>query len=201
MIKNKKITRNISAGMYVLSTMGAGCMVDTVMQVSSGDPTLISVAVNKNNYTNEMVTKNKKFGISVLGMNTSGDLIKAFGFNSSRNINKFENVDTILVDEIEVIKDSIGYMICDVVDIIDADTHTIFIGKLVGADKFNDEKAMTYNYYQEHKDDIIKVKTESGKTAYVCTICGYVYYGEELPKDFVCPVCGVSSDFFEKKVL
>ena len=150
MIKNKKITRNISAGMYVLSTMGAGCMVDTVMQVSSGDPTLISVAVNKNNYTNEMITKNKKFGISVLGMNTSGDLIKTFGFNSSRNINKFENVDTILVDEIEVIKDSIGYMICDVVDIIDADTHTIFIGKLVGADKFNDEKAMTYNYYQEH---------------------------------------------------
>ena len=105
MIKNKKITRNISAGMYVLSTMGAGCMVDTVMQVSSGDPTLISVAVNKNNYTNEMITKNKKFGISVLGMNTSGDLIKTFGFNSSRNINKFENVDTILVDEIEVIKD------------------------------------------------------------------------------------------------
>ena len=91
-------------------------------------------------------------------------------------------------------------MICDVVDIIDADTHTIFIGKLVGADKFNDEKAMTYNYYQEHKDDIIKVKTESGKTAYVCTICGYVYYGEELPKNFVCPVCGVSSDFFEKKI-
>ena len=59
---------------------------------------------------------------------------------------------------------------------------------------------MTYNYYQEHKDDIIKVKTESGKTAYVCTICGYVYYGEELPKNFVCPVCGVSSDFFEKKI-
>ena len=147
-----------------------------------------------------MITKNKKFGISVLGMNTSGDLIKTFGFNSSRNINKFENVDTILVDEIEVIKDSIGYMICDVVDIIDADAHTIFIGKLVGADKCNDEKAMTYNYYQEHKDDIIKVKTESGKTAYVCTICGYVYYGEELPKNFVCPVCGVSSDFFEKKI-
>ena len=63
-IKNKKITRNISAGMYVLSTYGAGCMVDTVMQISAGDPVLISVAVNKNNYTNEMITKNKKFGIS-----------------------------------------------------------------------------------------------------------------------------------------
>ncbi|MGM9881618.1 MAG: flavin reductase [Bacilli bacterium] len=199
MIKNKKITRSISAGMYVLSTDGAGCMVDTVMQVSSGDPALISVAVNKNNYTNEMVAKNGKFGISVLGMSVKGELIKTFGFNSSRDINKFEKVNTISVDGIEVIKDSIGYMICEVVDTIDADTHTIFIGKLIEADKFSDEKPMTYNYYQENKNDIIKVETEKGKTAYVCTVCGYVYYGEELPKDFVCPVCGVSSELFERK--
>ena len=199
MIKNKKITRSISAGMYVLSTDGAGCMVDTVMQVSSGDPALISVAVNKNNYTNEMVAKNGKFGISVLGMSVKGELIKTFGFNSSRDINKFEKVNTISVDGIEVIKDAIGYMICEVVDTIDADTHTIFIGKLIEADKFSDEKPMTYNYYQENKNDIIKVETENGKTAYVCTVCGYVYYGEELPKDFVCPVCGVSSELFEKK--
>lgn len=199
MIKNKKITRSISAGMYVLSTDGAGCMVDTVMQVSSGDPALISVAVNKNNYTNEMVAKNGKFGISVLGMSVKRELIKTFGFNSSRDINKFEKVNTISVDGIEVIKDSIGYMICEVVDTIDADTHTIFIGKLIEADKFSDEKPMTYNYYQENKNDIIKVETEKGKTAYVCTVCGYVYYGEELPKDFVCPVCGVSSELFERK--
>ena len=200
MIKNKKITRNISAGMYVLSTMGAGCMVDTVMQVSSGDPTLISVAVNKNNYTNEMIKKNKKFAISILDMDVDANIIKTFGFNSSRDMNKFAKVDTIEVDGIEVIKNCIGYMTCEVVNIIDADTHTLFIGRMVGANKFNDKRQMTYNYYQENKDDILKIELKNGKTFYVCTICGYVYKGEELPEDFVCPICFASRELFEKKI-
>lgn len=200
MIKNKKITRNISAGMYVLSTYESGCMVDTVMQISAGDPVLISVAVNKDNYTNEMIKKNKKFAISVLDMDVDANIIKTFGFNSSRDMDKFAKVDTIEVDGMKVIKNCIGYMICEVVNMIDADTHTLFIGKMVGADKFNDKKQMTYNYYQENKDDILKIKLENGKTFYVCTICGYVYEGEELPENFVCPICSASRELFEKKI-
>ena len=200
LIKNKKITRNISAGMYVLSTYGAGCMVDTVMQISAGDPVLISVAVNKNNYTNEMIKKNKKFAISILDMDVDANIIKTFGFNSSRDMNKFAKVDTIEVDGIEVIKNCIGYMTCEVVNIIDADTHTLFIGRMVGANKFNDKRQMTYNYYQENKDDILKIELKNGKTFYVCTICGYVYEGEELPEDFVCPICFASRELFEKKI-
>lgn len=199
MIKNKKITRDISAGMYVLSTVGAGCMVDTVMQVSSGDPTLISVSVNKNNYTNEMIKKNKKFNISILGMNVDPEIIKTFGFSSSRDTDKFENISYEEVNGVKVIKDSIGYIGCELVDMVDADTHTIFIGKMMFADKFCNEKPMTYSYYQENKDELIKVTTEEGKSAFVCTICGYVYYGEELPLDFKCPICGVGSDMFIKK--
>lgn len=186
--------------MYVLSTYGAGCMVDTVMQISAGDPVLISVAVNKSNYTNEMIKKNKKFAISILDMDVDANIIKTFGFNSSRDMNKFAKVDTIEVDGIEVIKNCIGYMTCEVVNIIDADTHTLFIGKMVGADKFNYKKQMTYNYYQENKDDILKIELENGKTFYVCTICGYVYKGEELPEDFVCPICFASRELFEKKM-
>lgn len=199
MIKNKKITRDISAGMYVLSTIDSGCMVDTVMQVSSGDPLLISVAVNKNNYTNEMIKKNKKFAISVLGMNVDPEIIKTFGFNSSRDIDKFEKFQYEEINDMKVIKNSIGYICCDLVDIIDADTHTIFIGKMTASDKFSDEKPMTYNYYQENKNDLMKIKTESGRTAFVCTVCGYIYYGETLPTDFKCPVCKVGADMFEKK--
>jgi len=119
--------------------------------------------------------------------------------NSMRDINKFENVDTSIVEEIRIINDSLGYMICEIVDSIENDTHTVFIGKLIEADVFSDSKPMTYQYYQENKDELLKVKTSLGKTAWVCTVCGYIYYGEELPEDFKCPKCGVDRTLFEKK--
>ena len=116
-----------------------------------------------------------------------------------RNINKFENTETIEIENIKVIKDSIGYMICEIIDSIDNDTHTLFIGKLIEADVFNDKKPMSYAYYQENKNDLIKVTTEKGKIAWVCQICGYVYYDDELPDDFKCPMCGVGKQLFKRK--
>lgn len=199
MIKNKKITRNISQRMYVLTTNRSGCMVDCVSQVSVGDNPMISVAVNKDNYTNGILKKEKKFALSVLPMDINGDIIELFGMHSSKDTDKFSNDWFNAVDGLKVIKDSIGYMICEVVDIIDTGSHDLFIGKLVGADKYNDKKEMTYNYYQEHKDELIKVKTEAGEVAWFCTICGYVYYKEELPSDFKCPMCGVGKELFKKK--
>lgn len=198
-MKNKKITRKISQGMYVLTTYDGGCIVDAVSQISSSDEPLISVAVMKNNYTNELLKKSDKFALSVIGENVDGNLIKTFGMNSMRDINKFENVDTSIVEGIRIINDSLGYMICEIVDSIENDTHTVFIGKLIEADVFSDSKPMTYQYYQENKDELLKVKTSLGKTAWVCTVCGYIYYGEELPEDFKCPKCGVDRTLFEKK--
>lgn len=198
-MKNKKITRKISQGMYVLTTMDGGCVVDAVSQVSAGDQPLIAVAVMKNNYTNELIKNNKKFAISVLGMDLDMEIVKTFGFNSMRDINKFEKGNFEVVDNINVIKDSLGYMVCDVVDIIDNETHTLFIGRMYEGDVYQDKEVMTYAYYQEHKDELLKVKTEEGKTAWVCNICGYVYYGEELPDDFTCPICGVGKENFTKK--
>ena len=198
-MKNKKITRKISLGMYVLTTSFGGCIVDAVSQISSSDNPLIAVSVMKNNYTNELLKKNHKFALSVLGKEVNPEIIKTFGFNSMRDINKFENVSTTLVEGINVIDDSLGYMICEIVDMIDNDTHTLFIGRLIEGDIFNDKEAMTYTYYQEHKDELLKVTTDNGKTAWVCSICGYVYYGDILPDDFECPICGVGKDFFDKK--
>ena len=195
-MNNKKITRKITQGMYVLTTKDGGCVVDAVSQVSSGDNPLISVSVMKNNYTNELLKKNDKFCLSVLGKDVNPEIIKTFGFNSMKDINKFENIDVTLIDGINIVNDSLGYMICEKVDSIDCDTHTLFIGKLVGCDVFKDEDAMSYQYYQEHKDELIEVITEEGKTAWVCTICGYVVYQEELEDSFTCPICGVSKDLF-----
>lgn len=198
-MKNKKITRKISQGMYVLTTNDGGCIVDAVSQISAGDNPLISVAVMKKNYTNELLKKNDKFALSVLGMDVSPEIIKTFGFNSMRDINKFESVELTEIDGIDVINNSIGYMICEIVDSIDNDTHTLFIGRLIHADVYDDGKEMTYGYYLEHKDELLKVTTSKNKTAWVCTICGYVYYGDELPEDYKCPMCGVSKELFERK--
>ena len=183
-MKNKKITRKISQGMYVLTTMNGGCVVDAVSQVSAGDQPLIAVAVMKTNYTNELIKTNKKFAISVLGMDVDMDIVKTFGFNSMRDINKFENGN---------------FEVVDVIDMIDNETHTLFIGRMYEGDVYQDKEVMTYGYYQEHKDELLKVKTEEGKTAWVCNLCGYVYYGEELPEDYVCPICNAGREYFSKK--
>jgi len=198
-MKNKKITRKITLGMYVLTTKEGGCIVDAVSQISAGDNPLIAVSVMKSNYTNELLKKHKKFALSVLDKEVNGEIIKTFGFNSSRDINKFENIKTEEIEGINVINDSLGYMICDVIDMIENETHTLFIGKLIEGDMFKNDEPMSYNYYQEHKEELLKVETENGKTAWICSICGYIYYGDVLPDDFECPVCGVNKDFFDKK--
>lgn len=198
-MENINIINKITQGMYVLTTDGGGCVVDAVSQISAGDSLLISIAVMKKNYTNELMKKNSKFAISILGKNVNPDIIKTFGFNSMRDIDKFENIDITDVDGINIINDSLGYMICEIVDYIDNDTHTLFIGKLIKASVFKDDEPMTYDYYQQHKEEMLKVTTNSGKTAWICSICGYVCYYDELPNDFKCPICGVDKNLFKKK--
>ncbi len=198
-MKEVNITRKISQGMYVLTTIDGGCIVDAVSQISGGDNPLIAVSVMKKNYTNELLKINSKFAISILGEDVNAEIIKTFGFNSMRNINKFEKIDTFKVEGVNIIKDSIGYMVCEIIDSIENDTHTLFIGKIIETDMFNEKEPMTYLYYQKHKDELLKVTTEKGKTSWVCTVCGYVYYGEEIPEDFKCPLCGVGRELFKKK--
>lgn len=198
-MKNIDITRKISQGMYVLTTTNGGCIVDAVSQISSGEEILIAVSVMKKNYTNELLKNNERFSISILSKDVDPEIIKTFGFNSARDIDKFKDVKYTEVEDVRVIDESIGYMVCEKIDSIDNDTHTLFIGKIIEADKFNDKEEMTYAYYQEHKNELLKVSTENGKVAWVCTICGYVYYGEEIPDDYVCPICGVGKELFNKK--
>lgn len=196
-MKNKKIKYKISHGVYVVTTRDGGCIVDAVSQVSGGEEPLISIAINKGNYTNELVSKNKKLILSIVPESNDGNLIKNFGHQSMRDVNKFETGEYSEVNGIKVPENVIGYLECVLVDTIDAETHTLFIVRAIDGDMYNDEKPMTYAYYQDHKDELIKLETELGKKAYVCTICGYVYYGEELPKDFVCPRCGVDASLFK----
>lgn len=197
-MKNKKIIRKITQGVYVLTTTGGGCIVDAVSQISAGETPLISVAVMKSNYTNELLRKNKQFALSVLGKNVNPEIIDTFGMHSMRDMNKFEKTE-ILDEEVPVIKNSLGYMICEIVECIENETHTLWIGRLKEADVFHEEEALSYQYYQEHKESYVKVKTENGKTLWICTVCGYIYEGEILPEEWKCPICGVDPTYFQKK--
>ncbi len=200
-MKDETLLHKISQGMYVLSTKNSACFVDAVSQVGGGDTPMISVAVMKKNYTNEMMHKNDKFIIAIFGKNDDGDLIKTFGFQSSRDVDKFQNIEHIIIDDIKVPTNLIGYIYLEKVDTIENNSHTLFIGKVIDLVKFKDDEEMTYAYYQEHKGDVLKLKTSTGKTAWVCQVCGYVYYGEELPDNFECPVCTLGKEYFKKQIL
>ena len=193
------VTHKITQGMYVLTTEGGGCVVDAVSQVSGGDSPLFSVAVMKKNRTNELMRENSKFALSVLGVQGAGELIKQFGFQSSRDVNKFEGVAVTDVEGVKTLNDTLGYLVFEKVDAIENETHTLFIGRMIAGSVLNDEAPMSYGYYREHKEELLRVKTEKGQTAWVCTVCGYVYYGEELPEGYECPICSVDASLFVKK--
>lgn len=201
-MKNKRALYKLTHGMYVLSTNGGACFVDAVCQISGGDNPLVSVAVMKKNYTNEVMHKENKFALSIFGKDDNAELIKNYGLQSMRDVDKFKSSpnEIEMIEGVPVIKGTIGYLVLEKVDTIENDTHTLFIGRVIEADKLKDSEPMTYGYYQDHKDELMKVKTETGKTAWVCMVCGYVYYGEELPDDFTCPICGVGKEMFEKRV-
>lgn len=198
-MKNKKITRKITQGVYALTTKGGGCIVDAVSQISAGENPLVAVSVMKTNYTNELLEKNDTFALSVLSIDVNPKIIETFGMNSMRDVDKFQVINTNLEEDLNIISNSIGYMIFEKVDSIENDTHTLFIGRLKEADVFNDREPLTYAHYQENKENYLKVKNDNNETCWICTVCGYIYYGEELPENFKCPKCGVDKTMFEKK--
>ncbi len=200
-MKNSKITRKITQGMYVLTTVGGGCVVDAVARIGAqGEQPLIAISVAKNNHSHKLLAENQKFALSVLGMDVNPEIIQTFGFNSSRDMDKFAKVKTHEVEGVRILDNTIGYMVMEKIDAIENETHTVYIGKMIEGDLFQPEaEPMTYAYYQEHKDDLTKVSTEQGKTAWVCTACGYIYYGDEVPDDFRCPLCGLGKAYFKKK--
>lgn len=198
-MKNSKITRKITQGMYILTTVGGGCIVDAVARVGGTEQPLIAVSVAKTNHSHKLLADNDRFALSVLGKEADQELIQTFGFKSSKDVDKCKSCEIEEVEGVPVVKKTIGYMVMEKVDTIDTDTHTVYVGKMIEGDVLSDDEPMTYAYYQEHKDDLTKVKTEDNKTAWICTVCGYVYYGDEVPEDYKCPLCGLGKSYFKKK--
>ena len=208
---------DISYGMYLITTSNgkedAGCIINTLTQITSKNP-IVSVSINKNNYTNKILKESNKFAVSIISENIDSQVISKFGYLSSEKENKFENINYELDNKIKVITNNMcSYLICEVLNIIDAETHDIFIARVESTKKLSNLKPMTYKYYKEVLKGIspknaptyIENKVSTVGKKYRCKICGYIYDNEkekipfeELPEDFKCPLCGAGKDMFEE---
>jgi flavin reductase (DIM6/NTAB) family NADH-FMN oxidoreductase RutF len=191
----------LTYGLFVLTAKDGqkenGCIVNTVQQVTT-TPNRISVAVNKNNYTHDMIAKTGQFNVSILSEEVPFELFKHFGFQSGRDVDKFANLEGFAYSENQIpyiCKYANAYLSGKVVQTVDLGTHTLFIADVTDGDVLSNVPSVTYAYY--HKN-IKPQPQETKKSGWRCKICGYIYEGDELPADFVCPVCKHGAADFEK---
>lgn len=201
-----KTTRNLSYGLFVVTASqdgkDNGCITNTVMQPSS-DPLTISVAINKANLTCEMIQATGKFTASIISEDATFDLFKHFGFQSGRDSDKFKDFEDCKRTSngtMAITKGTNSYISVNVTLQVDLGSHILFIGTPAEGENISKVPSATYAYYFENiKPKPEKVgATPDGKTIWRCKICGYEYVGEELPDDFICPICKHPASDFEK---
>ena len=222
-----KALYKISYGVYIVCSVDGdkinGQIANTVIQAASEPPT-IAVSINKDNLTHEYISKSKMFTASILSQDAPLTFIGNFGFKSGRDVNKFEGINyrTGTTGAPVVIDNATAYLEVRVTKEIDVGTHTMFIGELVDAGVLSEDTVMTYEYYHQVKRGttpksapsyVEKKEEKSGMKKYECSVCGYVYDPEEgdpengisagtafedLPDDWVCPICGASKEDFRE---
>lgn len=200
-----------------------GQIANTVFQITSEPPT-VAVSISKSNLTYQLIKESKVFTASVLCQDTPLSFIGYFGFKSGRDVNKLEGVDYKIGETGApvIIENAVSYIEAKVIQEIDVGSHTIFIGNIIAADILSEKPCMSYDYYHQIKHggtpktapSYIAEKVEGANgTKYRCKVCGYIYdpdsgdtdnginpgtLFEDLPDDWVCPVCGVSKSEFER---
>jgi len=225
---NRKALHKISYGLYVVTSRKSdnfnGQIANTVFQVTS-EPATIAISINKQNLTHEFIRESNVFAVSVLSKNAPLKFVGHFGFKSGRDIDKFEGINHKVgrTGAPIVLDYAVACLEAEVIKEVDADTHTIFIGKVVDAEILTNEEPMTYAYYHKIKRGATpkaapthikeENKEDDKMTKYRCIVCGYIYdpekgdpdsgikpgtLFEKLPDDWVCPVCGATKDQFEK---
>lgn len=209
---------DLTYGMFLLGSVKGdgsptGCIVNTALQISN-EPLLLSVSVSHNNYTNSVIKQSGLASVNILSQGASMDIIRAFGFQSGKDTDKFANVPYIkTADNLPVLEEGIcGWFECRVWDTIELPSYTLFILEVLEAERLGDHVTpMTYAYYQMVKKGGVPKNApahtlpaeERGPAGakYVCSVCGYVYDGSEGPFEFLppgwkCPVCGAPKSKF-----
>ncbi len=195
---DNKAMHKLSYGLFLLTARDEkdnGCIINTAAQVTSS-PMRITIAVNKQNLTHDIIAKTGVFNVSVLTEDTPFELFQHFGFQSGRAVDKFAGYLNAARSEnglLYITAFANSFMSGKVIDAVDCGTHTLFIADVTEAKVLSDERSVTYDYYFAN----IKPKPQAKKKGFVCKICGYVYEGETLPEDFVCPICKHGASDFE----
>jgi len=198
--------QKFSYGLFVLTAKegakDSGCIINTGIQLTS-NPNRITIAVNKANYTHDMIMRTGVFNLSFLSETTTFDTFKHFGFQSGRDVNKFdEHIPVSYAHSANglayITKGTNAFISAKVVDTHDYGTHTLFVAEVTEAAVLNAEPSVTYAYYFEHIKPKPQAKLEEERHGYVCKICGYFYEGDTLPEDFICPLCKHGADDFER---
>ncbi len=197
---NEKVFFKLGYGLYVLSVNADGrdngCIINTAIQVTDTPPQLV-LTVSKQNLSCEMLQKSGKFNISILTEAAPFDLFKRFGYQSGRKVNKFDDIKfKRAANGVPYLLDGVnGYVSGEVVSTSDLGTHILFIAKVTAGELFDENAdSVTYDYYQKYIKPAPKKQTKRG---YRCRICGYFYEGDELPADFICPICKHGASDFE----
>lgn len=182
---------NIGYGLYVVTSNDGkkdnGLIVNTVTQVTNS-PNRIAVCINKQNYSHHVIKNTGVMNVNCLSVEAPFKVFETFGFQSGRTVDKFADCETLKSDNglVFLPKYINSFMSLKVEDYIDLDTHGMFICSVTEARVISDKETMTYTYYQNN----VKPKPETeGKKGWVCKVCGYIYEGDELPEDFICPLC------------
>ena len=203
---DNKVLNKLSYGLFVLTAnrngKDNGCITNTTAQVAS-EPLRVSVSVNKANLTCEMIQETGLFTVSVLSERATFDIFKHFGFQSGRDVDKFADYSAVkrtANGTLAVTEGTNAYVSVKVTQAIDLGSHMLFIGEPTEGEILNDVRSATYQYYFDNIKPKPKAvgKTPEGETIWRCTICGYEYVGEELPEDFICPLCKHPASDFEK---
>lgn len=194
-----KALLKLTYGLYILTAKDGekdnGCVVNTVGQLTY-NPNKIQVAVNKNNLTHDMILNTGEFNVSVLTENSKFETYKHWGFQSGRDCDKTENIEFSRSENglIYLTEECNAFISAKVCSSVDLGTHTLFIADVTEMQVLNDDNSASYDYY--HKN--IKPAPESNvKKGFICTVCGYIYEGDSLPDDFICPWCKHPASDFE----
>ncbi|MBQ1192594.1 MAG: flavin reductase [Lachnospiraceae bacterium] len=199
---NTKALYKLTYGVYLLSANDGkrdnGCVINTAVQVANS-PTRISIAVIKDNLTHDMIQASGQFNLSTISEDAPFELFKHFGMQSGRDVDKFADFKEVSRSENGLYylnKWANAFMSLKVVDSVDLGSHTLFIGELVDGEVLSEEASCSYAYYQS----VIKASApkQEAKKGWRCKICGYIYEGDELPADYICPICKHPAEDFER---
>lgn len=188
----------LSYGLFVVTAnengKDNGCITNTVVQQTT-TPNRISVTINKNNYTHDMIMRTGLFNVSVLSQDAKFDTFKHWGFQSGKTVDKTVGITFYRLENgVIYIVDGVNAVICAKVEqTIDLGTHTLFIAEVTDAFPTDKSPSATYDYYHSN---IKPAPQKVSKKGWICTVCGFIYEGDVLPQDFICPVCKhPASDF------